>query len=53
MSQNPVIFLDQTEFIYAVDNSVKNINLHVLYDPSNRFDDINNWYINEARVWKK
>ena len=52
MSQIPVIFLNQTEFIYAVDNSVKNISFNVLYDPSYRFEDINNWYINEARVWK-
>ena len=52
MSQFPVIFLDQTEFVYAQDSSLKNVNFNVLYDPSYRFEDINNWYINQARVWK-
>lgn len=53
LAKFPVIFLDQTEFIYALDNSVKNVNLKSLYDPSQRFYDIGNWYIKEKRVWKK
>jgi len=52
MSKTPIIFLDQTEYIYAADSEVKNIQLPVLYDPSYRFNNINNWYINEKRVWK-
>lgn len=52
LSQYPVIFLDQTEYIYAVDNSVKNIGLKTLYDPSLRFNDINEWYISTKRAWK-
>jgi len=51
-AQVPVIFLDQTEFIYAVDKSVKNLDDSVLYDPSLRFQDISDWYIDEKRVWK-
>lgn len=51
-SKVPVIFLDQTEFVYAVDNSVKNLQLRVLYDPSQRFNGINDWYIAEKRIWK-
>ncbi len=52
MSQAPVILLDQTEFIYAVDSRIKNLDLKVLYDPSMRFESIQNWYVAEKRVWK-
>ncbi len=52
MSKFPVIFLDQTQYIYTLDSSLKNINLNVLYDPSLRFNDVSNWYIEEKRVWK-
>lgn len=52
MAKIPVIFLDQTEFIYATDKSIKNNGTRVLYDPSLRFSEISNWYINESRVWK-
>lgn len=48
----PVIFLDQTEFIYALDNKIKNVNLKVLYDPSHRFYDVSNWHVTEKRIWK-
>ncbi len=47
-----VLYLDQTEFVYAIDNGIKNINLQSLYDPSQRFSEIGNWYINEKRVFK-
>jgi peptide/nickel transport system substrate-binding protein len=52
MSKVPIIFLDQTEYIYAVDNSVKNVRLNVLYDPSQRFNEISQWYMATKRVWK-
>jgi len=52
MSQTPIIFLDQTEYIYALDNEVKNVNINSLYDPSQRFYDIPNWYVSTGRVWK-
>jgi peptide/nickel transport system substrate-binding protein len=48
----PVIFLDQTEYIYTVDNELKNVGSKVLYDPSQRFNNISNWYMAEKRVWK-
>lgn len=52
LSKFPVIFLDQTQYIYVVDNKIKNVKLGVLYDPSQRFNDIVNWYVTEKRVWK-
>lgn len=53
MSKVPVIFLDQTEYIYALDTDIKNLQLRVLYDPSQRFNEISDWYMAEKRVWKK
>lgn len=52
MQKVPIIFLDQTEYIYTLDNEIKNVGLNYLYDPSQRFDNINDWYISEKRVWK-
>ena len=52
MSKTPIIFLDQTEYIYAVDNSVKNVQLNILYDPSQRFNEVGQWYMATKRVWK-
>ncbi len=52
MQKVPIIFLDQTEYIYTLDNEVKNVNLKYLYDPSLRFDNISDWYASEKRVWK-
>lgn len=51
-SKAAVIFLDQTEYIYAVDKNVKNINTKAIYEPSQRFYDISNWYIAEQRNFK-
>ncbi|MBI5530639.1 MAG: peptide ABC transporter substrate-binding protein [Candidatus Doudnabacteria bacterium] len=48
----PVIYLDQTEYIYALDQKVKNVGIKILYEPYQRFYDINNWYIEQKRVWK-
>lgn len=52
MSQMPVIFLNQTEYIYSLDNEIKNTAINYLYDPRQRFNDISNWYVSEKRVWK-
>jgi peptide/nickel transport system substrate-binding protein len=52
MSQFPIIFLDQAEYVYAIDSSVKNVLLNVLYDPSLRFNGIAQWYMETKRVWK-
>lgn len=51
-SRDAVILLDQGTYVYAVDSKVKNIGLKTLYDPSQRFYDIGNWYIDTTRVWK-
>ena len=48
----PVIFLDQTEYIYVVSKDINNMHLGTLYENSQRFNDITGWYINTKRVWK-
>jgi len=35
-----------------VDNSVKNVQLNILYDPSQRFNEVGQWYMATKRVWK-
>jgi len=52
MDKVPAIFLDQTEYVYALDKNIKNIHISTLYEATQRFYDIPNWYINEMRVWK-
>jgi peptide/nickel transport system substrate-binding protein len=52
-SKVPIIFLDQTEFIYALDSDVKNTNISFVYEPSHRFYNIHKWHIKEKRVWGK
>lgn len=51
-SKNAVILLDQAVYVYALDDEIKNVGLKTLYDPSQRFYDIGNWYVDQARVWK-
>ena len=48
----PAIFLTQAEYIYFADKEIKNINLSALFEPSQRFYDLPNWYINTRRAWK-
>jgi len=51
-SQTPAILLNQSVYIYAVSSEVKNIKLKALFEPNQRFYDLPNWYIDEAREWK-
>jgi peptide/nickel transport system substrate-binding protein len=53
ISQNvPVIFLDQAEYIYLLNDEIKNVNLRVIYEAYQRFQDLPAWYIKTGRVWK-
>jgi peptide/nickel transport system substrate-binding protein len=48
----PAINLTESQYFYYLDKSIKNIHLGKLYDPSYRFYDLPNWYIDEKRVWQ-
>ncbi|HVY68006.1 MAG TPA: peptide ABC transporter substrate-binding protein [Patescibacteria group bacterium] len=52
LAQTPVIFLNQTELVYNLDDEVKNAAFQILYDPSQRFSDVADWYVKTKRVWK-
>lgn len=48
----PAIFLYSPGYIYATDESVQNIQLQNMTSISERFMNIDKWYINTERVWK-
>lgn len=48
----PALFLAQTQYVYIIDKQIKGINISELHDPSQRFYNINDWYISQGRVWK-
>ena len=52
LASNSVIFLDQAEYIYTLDNGVHNVQINSLYDSSQRFYGVENWYMSTKRVWK-
>ena len=48
----PVIFLYQPTYAYAVSSKIKNISLEKTQSPTDRFYDIENWYIKTKHVLK-
>ncbi|KKT69485.1 MAG: Extracellular solute-binding protein [Candidatus Uhrbacteria bacterium GW2011_GWE2_45_35] len=48
----PAIFLYQPAYTYAVSSKIKNINLEKIQSPTDRFQDIENWYIKTRQVLK-
>ena len=52
LEEKPALFLYSPHYIYKVDSKVKGIRDGKIINSSQRFRDINNWYINTQRVWK-
>jgi len=48
----PAVFLYSPTYLYPVNNKIKGIEIEKLSQPSFRFSQIENWYINTKRVWK-
>jgi ABC-type transport system substrate-binding protein len=48
----PALFLFRGDYFYFVSKKVKGIKEKMILDPSQRFLDIEDWYIKEKRVWK-
>jgi peptide/nickel transport system substrate-binding protein len=48
----PVIFLYSPLYIYPQDNDVKNSTMEVISVPSDRFSNINTWFISTRRIKK-
>ena len=52
LSDAPAAFLYSPDYIYAVNDNIKNINLEKLVIPSDRFSKINEWHIETERIWE-
>ncbi|MEW6407578.1 MAG: ABC transporter substrate-binding protein [Patescibacteria group bacterium] len=48
----PAIFLYSPKYLYGVKKNIKGIELNYLISPSDRFADIENWYINVKRKFR-
>jgi len=51
-ADTPAIFIYSPEFIYLVPNRIKNIKLDFLTASSERFLNIEDWYVETDKVWK-
>jgi peptide/nickel transport system substrate-binding protein len=48
----PAIFLYSPDYVYVTNKNVQGITTSLLTDPSDRFREIEQWYLNTARVLK-
>ncbi|MFA6146229.1 MAG: ABC transporter substrate-binding protein [Patescibacteria group bacterium] len=48
----PAVFLYNTTYSYLVDKKIKGIDINYIHRPSDRFINIENWYIKTKMVWK-
>jgi ABC-type transport system substrate-binding protein len=48
----PAIFLYNPDYIYLVSEKIKGVKGGIIADPSERFTDIENWYIKTKKLWK-
>jgi len=48
----PAVFIYSPSFVYVTPASLQNISLNELTNPSERFLNVNEWYIETNRVWK-
>lgn len=49
----PAIFLYTPTYNFVVSKEIKGINLKHIYSPSDRFNDLGDWYIKTKHQWKK
>jgi ABC-type transport system substrate-binding protein len=52
LSDAPAIFLYNPDYIYMVSKEIKGIDAKIIVDFSQRFSNIEKWYIKTKRVWK-
>jgi ABC-type transport system substrate-binding protein len=50
---NPAVFLYMPIYTYAISDKVMGIELNSIYHPSDRFSNIESWYIETRGRWKK
>lgn len=49
----PAIFLYTPNYTFAVNKQIKGVNIGNIASPSDRYNNLNNWYIKTKWVWKK
>ncbi len=49
---SPAVFLWSPNFIYAIPAKVKGVSLRQITNPSDRFLDIETWYVDTDRIWE-
>ena len=49
----PAIFIVKSTYVYGVNTKIKGINLTNIVNQSERFLDVNKWYINTRRTFKR
>lgn len=52
ISDNPAIFLYSPDYLFAANKNIQGIQPNLLPDPSNRFRDMTQWYLNAGRILK-
>ncbi|MBI2042218.1 MAG: hypothetical protein HYT21_00475 [Candidatus Nealsonbacteria bacterium] len=52
IEQAPALFLYNPDYLYMTSGKIKGLNQKVIFDPSQRFSDIENWYIKTKRIKK-
>lgn len=53
IKDQPATFLYSSSSAYIINKDIKGIKLNKIPDLSKRFTDIKNWYIYQAKIWKK
>ncbi|MFA6295034.1 MAG: ABC transporter substrate-binding protein [Candidatus Paceibacterota bacterium] len=48
----PAIFIYSPNFIYVTPKTLRGINIYNITTPSDRFNSVENWYVNTEKVWK-
>jgi peptide/nickel transport system substrate-binding protein len=48
----PAIFLYSPIYIFPTDSAIKGIDIKNIHLPSERFSQINKWYIKTKRIWR-
>ncbi|PIR85348.1 hypothetical protein COU15_01270 [Candidatus Kaiserbacteria bacterium CG10_big_fil_rev_8_21_14_0_10_45_20] len=50
-SETAAVFLYAPQFVYRTQNGAQGITLSTLSAPSDRFQDVETWYLNTERIW--
>ena len=51
MKEQPSVFIYSPDFIYVVPETLQGIRLGALTTPSERFQNVYEWYTDTERVW--